>query len=146
MPYFSHRALRFLVALSAALSVGTLFAAAPAEAGAAGGHRARVSADLADHLNAGSQAIRVIVHGDRSEIDALAARYNLRVARYLKSGAVFQVNAGQLEALRQDDTQDHLSGDIRLQSSVDAAAAESIGADQVWARSEKNRGVGKVIS
>ena len=69
-------------------------------------------------------------------MDALAARYNLRIARYLKSGAVFIVNAGQLEALRQDETQDHLSGDIRLKSSVDAMTAESIGADQVWAGSD----------
>ena len=46
---------------------------------------------------------------------------------------MFIVNAGQLEALRQDDTQDHLSGDVRLQSSVDPMMAESIGADQVWA-------------
>jgi serine protease AprX len=126
--------LRSLASLTAAWFIGLTLAAAPAAA--AGGHRARVSADLADHLNVGSQAIRVIVHGERSEIDALAARYNLRVARYLKSGAVFVVNAGQLEALRQDDTQDHLSGDIRLRSSVDAMMAESIGADQVWAGSD----------
>jgi serine protease AprX len=134
----NHRAcVRSSVGLPAALFfvAATLVAAAPAAA-AGGGHRARLSADLADHLNVGSQTIRVIVHGERLEIDALAARYNLRVARYLKSGAVFLVNAGQLEALRQDETQDHLSGDIRLQSSVDAMMAESIGADQVWAGSD----------
>src|SRR6185503_1098374 len=124
--------IRFRLALFAAFVFGVV---APAAA-AGGGHRARVSADLADHLNVGSQSIRVIVHGERSEIDALAARYNLRVARYLKSGAVFVVNAGQLEALRQDDSQEHLSGDIRLKSSVDAMMAESIGADQVWAGSD----------
>jgi len=138
MPHFIHRAeVRARVCIPAALLfvAATLLAASPAAA-AGGGHRARLSADLADHLAAGSQSIRVIVHGERSEIDALAARYNLRVARYLKSGAVFIVNAGQLEALRQDDTQDHLSGDIRLQSSVDAMMVESIGADQVWAGSD----------
>ena len=138
MSHFCHRArVRCGAGLPAALLfVGaTLVAAAPAVA-AGGGHRARLSADLADHLAVGSQSIRVIVHGERAEIDALAARYNLRVARYLKSGAVFVVNAGQLEALRQDETQDHLSGDIRLQSSVDAMMAESIGADQVWAGSD----------
>jgi len=138
MPHFIHRAeVRARVGIPAALLfvAATLLAASPAAA-AGGGHRARLSADLADHLAAGSQSIRVIVHGERSEIDALAARYNLRVARYLKSGAVFIVNAGQLEALRQDDTQDHLSGDIRLQSSVDAMMVESIGADQVWAGSD----------
>ena len=126
--------LRLPLASLACFAVAILFAAAPARANGGGGnHRARVSDDLADHLRVGSQAIRVIVHGERSEMDALAARYNLRIARYLKSGAVFLVNAGQLEALRQDETQDHLSGDIRLQSSVDPMTAESIGVDQVWA-------------
>src|SRR4051812_43075689 len=106
--------------LSGCIFLAALAAAVPAAAsGGANGHRARVSADLADHLNAGSQTIRVIVHGTRSEVDALAARYNLRIGRYLTSGAVFIVNAGQLEAMRDDDTQDHLSGDIRLESSVD---------------------------
>jgi serine protease AprX len=135
MSQFSHRAcFRFPLLSMACFVVSALLVAAPASAeGGSGSHRARLSADLADHLNAGSQAIRVIVHGERSEVDALAARYNLRIARYLKSGAVFLVNAGQLEALRQDDTQDHLSGDVRLQSSVDAMTAQSIGADQVWA-------------
>jgi serine protease AprX len=137
MLQFSHRTRsRSLVGLSAAFFFGVLTLGTAAPAAAAGGHRARLSADLADHLNAGSQTIRVIVHGERSEMDALAARYNLRIARYLKSGAVFLVNAGQLEALRQDETQDHLSGDIRLRSSVDALMAESIGADQVWAGSD----------
>jgi len=116
------------------LSASFVFAAAPSAA--AGAHNARVSADLADHLSAGSQAIRVIVHGTRAEVDALATRYNLRVARHLESGAVFVVTAGQLAAMRQDETQDHFSGDIRLHSSVSAADAESIGADQVWGGSD----------
>ena len=94
-----------------------VFAASPAAAA----HNARLSADLSDHLSVGSQSIRVIVHGTRAEVDALAARYNLQIAKYLQSGAVFLVNAGQLEAMRQDDTQDHLSGDIRIRSSVAAA-------------------------
>src|SRR5207237_9985394 len=116
---------------AACLAASLLFAAAPAAA--AGAHTARLSADLADHLSVGSQGIRVIVHGTRSEVDALAQRYNLRIAKYLRSGAVFVVNAGQLEAMRQDDTQDHLSGDIRIVSSVSASDIESVGADQVWA-------------
>jgi serine protease AprX len=130
----AHFTSRFPCSSVLGVALSLLVAAAPAAAaGGSGSHRARLSADLADHLNVGSQTIRVIVHGERSEMDALAARYNLRIARYLKSGAVFVVNAGQLEALRQDDTQDHLSGDVRLQSSVDPMMAESIGADQVWA-------------
>ena len=104
--------------LAAALVVASLaFAAAPAAAA----HRARLSADLADHLAAGSQTIRVIVHGTRAEVDALAARYNLTVAKLPAERRGAAVNAGQLAAMRQDDAQDHLSGDIRIRSSVDAA-------------------------
>jgi serine protease AprX len=121
-------------AATAVLTASIVFAASPAAAALA--HKARLSADLADHLSAGSQSIRVIVHGTRADVDALAARYNLKIARYLQSGAVFLVNAGQLAAMRQDETQDHLSGDIRIQSSVSAADVESVGADQVWAGSE----------
>src|SRR5688500_15641323 len=96
----------------AAAAVAFALAAVPAQAA----HRARLSADLEDHLAAGSQAIDLIVHGTRVEIDALAARYNLRVRRYLKSGAVFRVNAGQLAALQQDEAVDHLSSDILIRS------------------------------
>ena len=98
--------------------VVALVAAAPAAPAAAQRHRARLSADLADHLAAGSQAIDVIVHGDAR--DGGRARRALQPAssRVLQSGAVLRVNAGQLAALRQDEAVDHLSGDIRIQSSV----------------------------
>src|SRR5258706_699273 len=107
----------------------TLFIPAPAAAQ----HRARVSADLADQLTAGSQTITVIVHGDKATVDALARRYNVPVKRYLSEGAVLRVTAGQLAALRDDGDVDHLSGDIRIKSSAADVTAESIGADQVWA-------------
>ena len=103
---------------------------------ASAAHQARLSADLADHLAAGSQAIDVIVHGDRATVQTLATRYNVRVKKFLKDGAVLQVTAGQLDALRQDDTVDHLSGDIRIKSSLADVTAESIGADQVWSGSK----------
>ncbi|HUC77996.1 MAG TPA: S8 family peptidase, partial [Vicinamibacterales bacterium] len=113
-----------------AFAVGTaLCAAAPAYAQA---HRARLSEDLVDNLAAQSQRIDVIVHGDKAEVDALAARYNLTVKRYLKASAVLQVNAGQLAALQQDEAVDHLSGDTIIRSAADVTA-ETIGADQVWA-------------
>jgi len=63
-PAAQHRLL-FVELLVAASFV--FWAAAPA---AAGPHRARVSADLTDHLTAGSQNIDVIVHGDKAEVDA----------------------------------------------------------------------------
>ena len=112
------------------LVLAFLLAGSPA-AFAAGSHRARMSADLQDHLNAGSQAIEVIVHGDRATVDAVAARYNLVVAKYLASGGVLRVTAGQLAALQQDDALDHLSGNTPIRVS-DLVTAESTGADQVW--------------
>src|SRR5580765_6319455 len=130
--------------LAAAMVCASLLFA-PATA-AAGVHNARLSADLSDHLAAGSQTIRVIVHGTRAEVDALAQRYSLTVAKYLQNGAVFVVNAGQLAAMQQDDSQDHLSGDVRIKSSIDAAGVESVGADQVWsgspdAKAQTGRGI-----
>src|SRR5579872_1342084 len=90
------------------VAFGALFAC-PAAPALAAGPGARLSADLADGLSAGAPALDVLVHGDKATVDALASRYNLRVKRYLRSGAVLQVTAGQLDALRQDDTVDHLS-------------------------------------
>ena len=121
----SHHRLR-RGAIAAGLFI--LAAAAPASAQ----HRARLSADLADHIAAGSQSIDVIVHGDAATVDAIVTRYNVKV-KHLASGGVLHVNAGQLSALQQDEAIDHLSGDILIKSSVDAVTAESIGADQVWA-------------
>src|SRR5207248_7118348 len=130
-PYHPHAARRLHGAACALLAACGLFwftGDARAE-----GHRARLSADLADHLATGSQTIRVIVHGSRAEVDAIAARYNLAVTRYMTSGAVLTVNAGQLAALRDDSALDHLSSDIRIKSSLDAATIEGLGVDQVWA-------------
>jgi serine protease AprX len=95
-------------------------------------HRARLSADLADHLAHGSQAIDVIVHGTPAQVDTMAARYNLVMTRRMKSGAVLRVNAGQLDALQKDADIDHLSGDLPIRSSM-AVTNAAIGADQVWA-------------
>jgi serine protease AprX len=56
------------------------------------------------------------------------------VAKRLKNAAVLRVTAGQLAAIADDGSQDHLSADIPIRSSADVVA-ESIGADQVWAGS-----------
>ena len=77
--------------------------------------RARLSQDLADHLAAGSQTIDVIVHGDAQTIATIAAKYNLRVKKSMRSGAVIRMNASQLEVVQKDDAVDHLSGDVRIQ-------------------------------
>ena len=67
----------------------------------------------------GSQTIDVIVHGTRAEVDALAARYNLRVKRYLQErrGAAGERRPARGAAARTTRV-DHLSGDIRIQSRV----------------------------
>ena len=132
-----HRALLVTLAL--------FLAAAPAAAA----HKARLSADLADHLRAGTPSIDVIVHGTRQEVEALAARYNLRVVKHLKSGAVLRMTAGELDALQRDEAVDHLSNDIRYRSSADVIA-QSIGADQVWAGTPRvpglaGRGIGVAV-
>ncbi len=134
--------------LSGVAVAGALFLAAASPAAAQ--HRARLSADLADHVSVGSQSIDVIVHGDPATVDAIARRYNVSVKRRLTSGGVLHVNAGQLQALQQDDAIDHLSGDIIIRSSVDEVTLESIGADQVWAgegdrRAETGRGVSVAV-
>src|SRR5436190_23011998 len=89
---------------------------------AAGGHRARLSEDLADHLRAGSQQIDVIVHATRAEAEALVRRYSIRIKRYLKNAVVFRLTAGQLAALQEDDSLDHLSADIPIHSVADVTA------------------------
>src|SRR5262245_58770368 len=119
-----------------AIVIGACVLTGSAGPAMAAGPKARLSADLADHLAVGSQAVHVILHGTKAEVDAVAARYNLRVGRYMASGAVLIVNAGQLAALRDDGTVDHLSGDLRIKSSVDQVTAETVGADQVWEGSE----------
>src|SRR5471030_2752352 len=88
-----------------AMVAAALFVAAATPASAQ--HRARLSADLADHISAGSQSIDVIVHGDAATVDAIATRYNVKV-KHLASGGVLHVNAGQLSAIQQDEAIDHL--------------------------------------
>jgi serine protease AprX len=97
------------------------------------GHKARLSADLVDHLANGSQSIEAIVHGTRAACETLARTYGLVIRKYLTNeGCVFRLTAGQLAALQQDDTQDHISGNTRIRGNDDVTA-EAIGADQVWA-------------
>src|SRR5262245_41494179 len=107
----------------AAIGAAGMLLAAPLPAAAA--HRARMSADLSDHLAVGSQTIDVIVHGDAAETNALATRYNVRVKKQLKGAVVLQLTAGQLDALSRDEAVDHLSGDLRIQSSTIEVTARS---------------------
>ncbi len=116
--------------LTAAAVVGLSFVLAES-ASAQQRRRARLSADLAEHLSTGSAGVDVIVRGTQAEVEALAARYNVRVKRHLRSGAVLRVTGGQLAAIQDDGAQEHISSDTPIRSSADVTA-ETIGADQVW--------------
>lgn len=115
------------VALALTLA-STTWLAAPATAAP---HRARLGSDLERRVTRGDQAIDVIVHGSEAEVTALARRYNLRVRRLLRNGAVLGVTAGQLDAVAQDPAVDHLASDADVHSS--SITTEAIGADQVLA-------------
>jgi serine protease AprX len=123
------------VLIARAVFVATACAALATPAQAQHQHRARLSTDLADHLAAGSSSVEVIIDGDKATVDRLASRYNLVVKRYMRSGGVVRVNAGQLSALQSDDELEHLSGDVKYRSAainpIDPID-EGIGADQVW--------------
>jgi serine protease AprX len=111
-------------------AVVALGASVPVEAQ----RRARLSGDLADHLAAGSPRIEVLVD-NAATADRLAARYNLKIKRRLRVGAVVEVSSDQLATLQTDGDVDHLSGNARYRSSAISVdpVDEAIGADQVWA-------------
>src|SRR5262252_755616 len=111
-------------------AVLALAASVPVEAQ----RRARLSGDLSDHLAAGTSRIEVLFD-DAAAAGRLATRYNLRIARRLRRGAVVEVNSDQLAALQNDAEVDHLSGNVRYRSSAMSVDPidEGIGADQVWA-------------
>src|SRR4051812_936808 len=117
-PFRPRLAARVALVAGCALGLGL-----PAEAQ----HRARLSADLADHLRGGSQNVEVIVDS-AAAADRLAAKYNLKITRRMRTGGVLVVNAGQLSALQQDADVDHLSGNVRYTSSALDAVDQGIGA------------------
>jgi serine protease AprX len=96
-------------------------------------HRAHLSLDLLKHeaRGAGSR-VRVIVHGTRSEVEALAGRHGLSIARWLADGAVVRADAEELRALAADAAVDHLSGDPVVRPTM-AVSVRSTAADQTWA-------------
>jgi len=76
-------------------------------------HRAALSLDLQQfEARHSSSAARVIVRGSRTEIEALANRHHLPVARYLNDSAVLLANSAQVTELASDSAQQILSGDV----------------------------------
>ena len=106
--------------------------------------RAPVSLDLQLHTSLRpQQRARVILHGDRPTIEALAERHGVRVRRFLAEGAVVEANAWEIEALRADPAVDHLSGDVPVRSSM-AVSNKSTAADQTREGTSGLLGIGAI--
>jgi serine protease AprX len=107
-------------------------------------HRARLSTDLLFHESRRTaERTRVIVHGTRDEVTAIARRHGVSVLRWLGDGAVLRVDGRQLAALAADRVIDHLSGDPEVRPSM-AVAIKSTGADLTWAGSGGLLGIGGI--
>jgi len=137
------KALTFAAALVVPLAMASPAAAQP---------HARLSQDLAQRLRDGDgSSTRVIMTGSRPGIEAVAARYGLRVRKWLQNGAALEVPAGFLGRVADDSDVDQLSGDLPVQAHM-AITNVAIGADQVhqdgWAQGMKaltGKGVGVAL-
>jgi serine protease AprX len=99
--------------------------------GASASHRAHLSADLSRKVADGAQSVNVIVQGDPSAIEGLAARYHVRVAHLMERGAVLTMSPGDLASLSADPGVNELSADSTVYPTADVTD-ETIGADQLW--------------
>jgi serine protease AprX len=96
-------------------------------------HRAKLSTDLLSFEAKRTTArTRVIVHGSRMEIEALASRHGVAIARWLGDSAVLLANSSQISALAADSTRDVLSGDAPVAPFMDVST-KATAADQVRA-------------
>ena len=95
--------------------------------------KARLSRDLADALQARrGEARDVILQADQATVTAVAARHGATIRKWLATGAVLSVSGASLDAMSNDASVDHLSGDTLVRSMM-AVTDPAIGADQVVA-------------
>ena len=79
----------------------------------AGGHRAHLSVDLLKYeARHGTSPARVIVHGSRAEVEAIAAKHHLSIVRFLNDSAVLLANSAEITELAADTANEVLSGDV----------------------------------
>jgi serine protease AprX len=91
--------------------------------------RAKLSSDLLSfEARRTTSRARVIVRGSRSEIEALAARHGIGIARWLGDSAVVLANSAQISALATE--RDVLSGDAPVAPFMDVSSSATA-ADQV---------------
>ena len=92
-------------------------------------HRGRLSSDLLSfEAKRTSSRTRVIVRGSHLEIEALASRHGVAVARWLDDSAVLLANSAQISALAAE--RDVLSGDTPVAPFMDVSN-KATAADQV---------------
>ena len=121
-----------------------LLASAIGVRSSAQGPLAHLSDDLFRHASSRSaDRVRVIVHGSRSDLQALATRHRLTVVRWLDEGAVLRANAAELASLAADGVVDHLSGDPIVQTSM-SISNKSTAADQTRSGTGGLLGIGAV--
>jgi len=108
------------------------------------GHRAHLSDDLLRLEAARSnQKVRVIAHGSREELQALALRQGVGIVRWLDGGAVFSANGHDLARLAADSLVDHLSDDPIVRPSM-SVSNKSTGAAQTRAGVAGLLGIGAI--
>src|SRR6478752_4389230 len=113
----------------AAVLVASLWLASAVEAAP---RHARVSSDLAIHLNSASTAVvDVIVTGAPDRIGRIAARHGLSIKKALSSGAVFSVPQRLLAELSEDSEVDVMSGNAAVHSHA-VLTTDVTGADAAW--------------
>jgi serine protease AprX len=94
-------------------------------------HRGKLSSDLLSFEARRTAArTRVIVRGSRMEIEALASRHGVGIARWLGDSAVLLANSAQVSRLAEES--DVLSGDVPVAPFMDISDS-STAADQVRA-------------
>ena len=100
--------------------------------------RARLSADLADHLldaaagRAVAPTVDVIITGNATFVQHIAQRHGATIKKELQTGAVLSVTTASLASLANDAEAGAVSGDGALRSQL-ATATESTGAAAAWA-------------
>ena len=91
--------------------------------------RGKLSSDLvAFEAKRTTARTRVIVRGSRMELEALASRHGITIARWLEDSAVLLANSAQVSALAVE--RDVLSGDVPVAPFMDVSNS-STAADQV---------------
>ena len=96
-------------------------------------HRARLSSDLLSFEGRRTAArTRVIVRGSKTQIEAMASRHGLAIARWMDDAAVLLANSNQVSGLAADSANALLSGDAPVATFMDVSNAATA-ADQVRA-------------